>query len=95
MEEYRMLDYSTISSAALSLPVEDRVRLIAVVQASLGQSSPPPLTAEREAMIYEEARRDIVEHWDEFQRALSRRGGVTTEELLRKAAEAAQQAAKQ
>ena len=90
-----MLDYSTISSAALSLPVEDRMRLIAVVQASLDQGSSPPLTAEREAMIYEEARRDIVEHWDEFQRALSRRGGVTTEELLRKAAEAAQQAAKQ
>ncbi len=90
-----MLDYSTISSAALSLPAEDRLRLIAVVQASLNNVSPPQLTPEREAMIYKEAHRDIAEHPEEFQRALARRGGITTKELLRKAAEAAQRAAQQ
>jgi hypothetical protein len=90
-----MLDYSTISSAALSLPAEDRMRLIAVVQASLDKVSPPQLTPEREAMIYEEAHRDIAEHREEFQRALARRGGITTKELLQKAAEAAQRAAQQ
>jgi hypothetical protein len=90
-----MLDYSTISSAALSLSAEDRVRLIAVVQASLHSANPAQLTPEREAMIYEEAHRYIAEHREEFQRALARRGGITTKELLHKAAEAAQRAAQQ
>lgn len=90
-----MLDYSTISSAALSLPAEDRLRLIAVVQASLDKVRPPQLTPEREAMIYEEAHRYIAEHRDEIKQALARRGGVTTKELLRKAVDAAKQAAQQ
>jgi len=88
-----MLDYSTISSAALSLPAEDRLRLIAVVQASLDNVNPPQLTPEREAKIYEEAHRDIAEHREEFLRALARRGGITTKELLQKAVEAAQRTA--
>jgi hypothetical protein len=90
-----MLDFSTISSAALSLPVEDRVRLIAAVQASLPQGDSAEIAAKREAFIYAEAYRDIAEHREEIERALMRRGGVTTDELLRKAAEAAQRAAKQ
>lgn len=47
--------------------------------------------ADHEAWIYAEAFRDIAENRDELAEALSRRGGVTTEELLRKAAAAAQQ----
>jgi hypothetical protein len=47
---------------------------------------------EHEAVVYAEALRDVAEHRDELKASLSHRGGITTAELLRKAAGAAQAA---
>jgi hypothetical protein len=41
---------------------------------------------EREAWIYAEANAEIDQHRDEIERALGRRGGITTRQLLEKAA---------
>ena len=41
--------------------------------------------ADREALIYAEARVDLEQHRDEVKKALNRRGGITTQELLDKA----------
>jgi hypothetical protein len=46
---------------------------------------------DREALIYAEAKLDLDRHRDEVQQALSRRGGITTEQLLEKAQAAAHQ----
>lgn len=45
---------------------------------------------EHEAVVYAEALRDVAEHRDELKAALTRRGGITTAELLRKAAATSQ-----
>jgi hypothetical protein len=47
--------------------------------------------ADYEAFTYAEAERDFELHRAEVEAAMARRGGVTTAELLRKAADAAQQ----
>ena len=46
---------------------------------------------DREALIYAEAKLDLGQHRDEVKQALSRRGGITTKQLLEKAQAAAQQ----
>jgi hypothetical protein len=51
----------------------------------------PP--SDKEAWIYAEANLDIDENIDEVRQALSRSGGITTAELLRRAAAAAKEAA--
>jgi hypothetical protein len=47
--------------------------------------------SDREAWIYAEANLDIDQHIDEVREALSRRGGVTTTQLLEKAIAAAEE----
>ncbi len=44
--------------------------------------------ADHDAWVYSEAQRDFDQHRNEIEQAMSRRGGVTTAELLRKAAAA-------
>ena len=48
--------------------------------------------ADREGMVYAEARRDLYQNWEQVDAALKRRGGVTTEELLERARNAAERA---
>jgi hypothetical protein len=48
--------------------------------------------ADREEMVYAEARRDLYQNWDQVDAALKRRGGVTTKELLERARSAAERA---
>jgi len=50
---------------------------------------------DREAWTYAEANFDLDQNLDQVRRALGRRGGVTTAELLAKAALAAEQASRQ
>ena len=45
---------------------------------------------DREALIYAEAKLDLDRHRDQVQQALSRRGGITTRQLLEKAQAAPQ-----
>jgi hypothetical protein len=44
---------------------------------------------DREAWTYAEANLDIMQNWDDIQKAIGRRGGITTAQLLEKAAAAA------
>jgi hypothetical protein len=44
---------------------------------------------DRQALIYAEARLDLDRHREEVRRALSRRGGITTKQLLERAQAAA------
>ena len=47
---------------------------------------------EREERLYAEAFKDLDEHREEVERAIARRGGITTAELLKRAADAAARA---
>ncbi|HEX3600912.1 MAG TPA: hypothetical protein VHU84_12260 [Lacipirellulaceae bacterium] len=49
--------------------------------------------ADQEALTYAEAKQDLDHHREEIWRTLERRDGVTTSELLTKAAAAAEKAA--
>jgi hypothetical protein len=51
----------------------------------------PP--ADREAWTYAEANFDITQHLGDIKKALGRRGGITTSQLLEKAARAAEKTA--
>ena len=51
--------------------------------------------SDREALTYAEAKLDLDQHRDQVRRALARRGGITTSELLSKAAFAEKKAAQQ
>lgn len=51
--------------------------------------------ADHQAWTYAEASLDLDEHRQEVRRALERRGGVTTEQLLKNAVSAAQDASQQ
>lgn len=51
--------------------------------------------SDQEALTYAEAKLDLDQHRDQVRRALARRGGITTSELLSKAALAAEKAARQ
>ena len=48
---------------------------------------------DREAWTYAEANLDITQHFGDVQQAMGRRGGITTSQLLEKAALAAEKAA--
>ena len=50
---------------------------------------------DQEALTYAEASIYLDQHGDQVQQALARRGGITTSQLLAKAAAAADQAAQQ
>lgn len=86
-----MLDYASLFSAASELPVEDRRRLIDELAASLPKEHPAPDASEYEKLAYADAVAYLNEHREEVRQALLRRGGVTTHELLQKAAAALEQ----
>lgn len=88
-----MLDYSTLFSAASQLPVTDRMRLIDALAATLPKDHPASAESEYERLAIADAVRDLKEHPDEVRQALQRRGGVTTEQLLRNCHLAAERAA--
>lgn len=50
---------------------------------------------DKEAIIYAEAKLDLAQNRDQVRKALARRGGITTAQLLAKAAAAAEQAGQQ
>jgi hypothetical protein len=89
-----MLDYASLYSAAMQLPVPDQIRLIDALTAALPKDAPKE-TSDYEELAIADALRDIDEHPDELRRALERRGGVTTAQMLRNLQAAAERAARQ
>jgi hypothetical protein len=85
-----------LSSQTANLPVHDLLMRAASESVEVLDADGNVLAyvlspVDREALIYAEAKLELDRHRDEVRQALSRRGGITTKQLLERAQAAAEQ----